>query len=62
MLSLQIPNDVALTVTPKRFAVLATANPDLRLERTATGHLIVNPPTGSESGKHNLSLSTQLRK
>lgn len=60
ILSLQIPNDVALTVTPAQFAALAAANRDLRLERTATGRLIVNPPTGSESGKRNLSLSTQL--
>ncbi|NJL56466.1 Uma2 family endonuclease [bacterium] len=57
---LNLPNEVALQVTPAQFATLAAANRDLRLERTATGHLIVNPPTGGESGKRNLSISTQL--
>ncbi len=59
-LFLQVPDDIALTVTPEQFAALAVANRDLRLERTATGQLIVNPPTGSESGKRNLSISGQL--
>ncbi|MBE9100376.1 Uma2 family endonuclease [Vacuolonema iberomarrocanum] len=59
-LFLQIPKDVALTVTSEQFAALAAANHDLRLERTATGTLIMNPPTGSETGRRNLSLSTQL--
>ena len=59
-LFLQIPKDVALTVTSEQFAALAAANHDLRLERTATGTLIMNPPTGSETGKRNLNLSTQL--
>lgn len=59
-LFLRLPSEVALQVTPEQFAALAAANRDLRLERTATGHLIVNPPTGSESGRRNLSISGQL--
>lgn len=59
-LLLQLPSDVALQVTPEQFATLAAANRDLRLERTATGELIVNPPTGGTSGKRNLSISAQL--
>ncbi|MDJ0582895.1 Uma2 family endonuclease [Crocosphaera sp.] len=59
-LLLEIPNEIALTVTPKQFAALAAANRDLRLERTKIGHLIVNPPTGSESGKRNAKIATQL--
>ena len=59
-LFLQVPDEVVLTVNSEQFADLAIANRDLRLERTATGQLIVNPPTGSESGKRNLSISTQL--
>ncbi len=59
-LLLQLPDDLSLQVTPEQFAALAAANDDLRLERTATGELIVNPPTGSESGKRNLSISGQL--
>ena len=57
---LQLPSELALRVTPDQFASLAAANRDLKLERTATGELVVNPPTGGESGKRNLNLSTQL--
>jgi Uma2 family endonuclease len=35
-------------------------NPELRIERTATGALVVMPPTGGGSGKRNFSLTTQL--
>lgn len=59
-LFLQIPNDVALTVTSEQFAALAAANRELRLERTAAGELIVNPPTGGETGKRNAKIMTQL--
>jgi len=59
-LLLQLPNDLALQVTPEQFAALAAANRDLKLERTATGELIVTPPTGGKSGKRNLSISGQL--
>ena len=52
---------------PKRFKVsheqfkqLAIVNRDLRLERTATGELIVMPPTGSETSNHNQDISGQL--
>jgi Uma2 family endonuclease len=37
--------------------MLAAVNRDLRLERTATGELIVAPPTGSETGNRNLKLT-----
>jgi Uma2 family endonuclease len=53
---LQLPQDLTLHVTPAQFASLAAANRELRLERTATGELIVTPPTGSETGNRNLQL------
>ncbi len=59
-ISLEVPNSIALLVTGEQFETLALANPDLRLERTAEGELIVNPPTGGESGSRNLSISGQL--
>ncbi|MGB3494713.1 MAG: Uma2 family endonuclease [Elainellaceae cyanobacterium] len=59
-LSLQLPSDLALQVTPEQFAALAAANRDLRFERTSTGELIVNPPTGGGSGKRNAKIITQL--
>ena len=59
-LSLELPSAIALHVTQEQFEALSAANRDLRLERTAQGELIVNPPTGGESGKRNLRISTQL--
>ncbi len=58
--SLELPGSLVLQVNQSQFESLAQANRDLRLERTAVGELIVNPPTGGESGKRNLSISTQL--
>jgi Uma2 family endonuclease len=59
-ISIELPNALSLFVTPEQFEALALANPDLRLERSAQGELIVNPPTGGESGSRNLSISAQL--
>jgi Uma2 family endonuclease len=49
-LLLELPPEIALHVTPEQFELLSIANRDLQLERTATGELIVNPPTGGETG------------
>ncbi|WP_017318674.1 Uma2 family endonuclease [Mastigocladopsis repens] len=47
-------------VSQEQFQQLATVNRDLRLERTATGELIVMPPTGSDTGKRNIDIEGQL--
>jgi len=47
-------------VSQEQFQQLAAVNRDLRLERTATGELIVMPPTGSNTGNRNLDLEGQL--
>lgn len=47
-------------VTHEQFKELAIVNRDLRLERTATGELIVMPPTGSDTGNRNQDISGQL--
>ena len=59
-LLLELPKAITLHVTQEEFAALAAANRDLRLERTAQGELIVNPPTGWETGRPNRSLTGQL--
>ncbi|HEY9665788.1 MAG TPA: Uma2 family endonuclease [Coleofasciculaceae cyanobacterium] len=59
-LLIELPKTIGLYVTQEQFAALAAANPDLRLERTAQGELIVNPPTGWETGKRNCSISGEL--
>ncbi|MDB9509998.1 Uma2 family endonuclease [Kamptonema animale CS-326] len=57
---IELPTAIALYVTPEQFEAIALANRDLRLERTAAGELIVNPPTGGESGQRNFSITGQL--
>ncbi|MBP0029750.1 Uma2 family endonuclease [Roseofilum sp. Guam] len=59
-LLLQLPDELLLQVTREQFVALVSANPDLRLECTARGELIVNPPTGGETGKRNAKIGTQL--
>src|SRR6187399_2159617 len=49
-----------LRLTDRAFARLCRANPDLRLERTAKGALVIMPPAGTDSGGRNLQLSVQL--
>lgn len=59
-LLLELPKALTLYITPEQFAALAAANRDLRLETTAQGELIVNPPTGIETGKRNCEMSGEL--
>jgi Uma2 family endonuclease len=49
-----------IDLTDEQFEQLATANQELRLERTATGELIITPPTGGETGERNLDLAGQF--
>ncbi len=49
-----------ITLTDEVFAQLCRSNPEMRLERTASGELIAMAPAGSESGYYNLHLSAQL--
>ena len=55
-LTLQIPPQL----TKRRFVQLCRANPELRLERSARGELILMSPTGSETGVRNTHLTGQL--
>jgi Uma2 family endonuclease len=59
-LALELPRNLNLYVTAEQFSALAASNRDLQLERTAQGELIVNPPTGWETGKRNFSIIGQL--
>ncbi|MFN3361896.1 MAG: Uma2 family endonuclease, partial [Pseudanabaenaceae cyanobacterium] len=47
-------------VTLAQFAEICAANPDLRLELTSEGELIVMPPTGGETGNRNLEIAVEL--
>jgi Uma2 family endonuclease len=59
-LLLELPRTLTLQVSLEQFAALAAVNRDLRLERTAQGALIVNPPAGWETGARNCGLSGEL--
>ncbi|MEC4806340.1 MAG: Uma2 family endonuclease [Jaaginema sp. PMC 1080.18] len=60
ILSLNLPRSLKLHVTPEQFEILAACNRELQLERTAQGELIVNPPTGWETGNRNSRITGQL--
>ena len=49
-----------IKLTSEQFYQLCEENPDLKLERNANGELIAMPPTGGETGKRNVKLTTQL--
>ncbi len=49
-----------IELTDEQLALICSTNRDLRLERTATGELVIMPPTGGETGKRNSSINAQL--
>jgi Uma2 family endonuclease len=49
-----------IELTHEQFRTICLANPDLRLERTANGELIIMPPTGWETGNRNSRLTQRL--
>lgn len=54
---------ITLTIprlTPESFLELCQANRDLQLERSATGEVIIMPPTFPWTGKQNSGLNAQL--
>jgi Uma2 family endonuclease len=53
-------SNTTLTVTSEQFDRLCIDNPDLRLELTKEGELIVMAPAGGESSEKNLNLSVDV--
>jgi len=49
-----------LKLTDEQFEQLATVNRDVRLELTASGELIIMPPTGGETGNRNFEIYIDL--
>lgn len=58
--SLRLKFQPGLRLSDEAFWKLSCANPDLRLERTLTGELVVMAPAGSNSGRRASSLNGQL--
>lgn len=59
-------NNVILNIPPiakltdEQFYEICQANRDLKIERTATGELIIMPPTGGGTGKCNSDINIEL--
>jgi Uma2 family endonuclease len=49
-----------INLTDDQFFEFCQINRDLRIERTATGELLIMPPTGSETGGSNFELAVQF--
>jgi len=60
VMELAMPLDVHVRVSDEDFVRLCQANPDLRLERSAGGELIIMAPVGTEGGGRNAKLTTRL--
>ena len=54
------PNLSSLRLTPEQFWEVCRDNPELRLELTSNGELIVMPPAGSKTGQRNSNLNRQF--
>ena len=64
MIAIQFPTnsiELSINLTDEQFFQLCQHNRDYQFERTASGELIIMPPTGSETSKRNMDLSYQLR-
>ncbi len=57
---LELPRSARLHVSGEMFERICRENPDLRLERTAKGKLVVMAPAGSESGGTNADLVVSI--
>ena len=55
---LNVPS--TLKITEDSFYDLCRVNPELRLERTATGALIIMPPIGGEGSRREADITTEL--
>ncbi|MFE1744181.1 Uma2 family endonuclease [Coleofasciculus sp. H7-2] len=58
--SLVLHLEPVIHLTGERFDDLCQLNRELRIERKASGELVVMSPTGSETGERNFSLNGQL--
>ncbi len=52
--------DSILHLTDEQFLKLCQANPDLKLEQTSTGALVIVAPTGGETGNYNFEIATDF--
>ena len=64
MIAINYPStsiELSIDLTDEQFFQLCQNNRDYQFERTASGELIIMPPTGSETSRRNIDISYQLR-
>jgi Uma2 family endonuclease len=59
LFTLSLPD--TLKLTDEQFFELCQSNRDYQIERTASGDLLIMPPTGGETGRRNIDLLFQLQ-
>jgi Uma2 family endonuclease len=52
--------ELKIDLTDEQFWQLCQNNRDYQFERTASGELLIMPPTGGETGRRNVKATTQL--
>lgn len=60
MNALTVDLNSIIDLSDEQYFQLCQANRDLKFERTATGELIIMPPTGGETGSYNAAITAQL--
>lgn len=60
MNALTVDFNSIINLSDEQYFQLCQANRDLKFERTATGELVIMPPTGGETGNRNGRISQQL--
>ncbi|MGI8501022.1 MAG: Uma2 family endonuclease [Hassallia sp.] len=61
-LQIALPSTLKLNIdlTDEQYFQLCQNNRDYRFESTAEGELLIMPPTGSDTGRRNVKITTQL--
>src|SRR4028119_2475115 len=61
--AINLPPTLELTIdlTDEQFFEICQRNRDYRFERTASGDLLIMPPTGSDTGRRNADITFQLQ-
>lgn len=61
MTAMTLALEPVFTLSNEQFQQLCLVNPELQLERTAKGELVIMPPTGGETGRQNANLIFQVQ-
>ncbi len=60
MSTLNLSLDPVVKLSNEQFYTICAANPELKLERSPDGELLIMAPTGGETGARNSDLNLEL--